>query len=152
MADRGLDFRRIYHQHSSVYNEASEYAGILAARKKELRDGAVNELVERVGLTRRKARDFLAGRGAAPSSNSKRQRAGRIRATFTGRLGDLDEAIAAARETSQGVETKFKDWISAADKHLAAPSPIPKGPPPDLGVTVQPETAPPSAGFFNGDS
>jgi hypothetical protein len=126
LADRGLGFRTIYHQHSSVYNEASEYAGILAARKKELRDGAVNELVERVGLTRREARDYLAGRGADPSTKSKRQRAGRVRATFTGRLGDLDEAIAAARETSKGVETKFKDWISAADKHLAPPSPAGK--------------------------
>ena len=149
LADRGLGFRTIYHQHSSVYNEASEYAGILAARKKELRDGAVNELVERVGLTRRQARNFLSGKEPGPGTQSKRQRAGRIRATFTGRLGDLDEAITAARETSKGVETKFKDWISAADKHLAAPSPTPKGPPPDLGATVQPETAPPSAGFFN---
>ena len=104
-----------------MYNEASEYVGRIAARKKGLRDGAVNELVERVGLTRREARAFLSGRESGPRTKIKQQRAGRIRTAFEGRLSDLDEAIAAARKTNQGVETKFEGWISAADKHLSEP-------------------------------
>jgi hypothetical protein len=146
---RGLKFDTLYHQYSSVYNEASEFAGILAARKKELRDGAVTELVERVGLTRSEARRFLRGGGLGGETQSKHRAAERVRSTFTGRLGDLDESIAAAREISQGVEARVKDWTSAADEHLSKSNL--EGRPPDIDAPLQPETAPPRAGLSNDD-
>jgi len=147
LKDRNLEVGTMYHQHSSVYNEASEYTGRIAAQKKELRDGAVNELVERVGLTRREARGFLAGKVSGPGTKAKQQRAGRIRTALTGRLSDLDASIAAARQASEGVDKKLKDWVSTAEDHLAAPTA--EGRPPDIDApTVVSETTPPPSGVF----
>ena len=113
-----LSPKRLRHDHSSVYNEASEFAALETKFRQELKDGVIKELGEKLGWTEARARRYIDGRGIGKATHAQRSRAKTARSRYQRRLGDLDAAAQASREVSESVNIGYTLWNEKARKVL----------------------------------